>query len=177
MNICVFCSAQNVSEAHVEAVRELGKRIGKGGHTLIWGGSDRGLMKVIADSAHEAGARIVGISMDLVRDQLRTQADEMVVAEGLGERKALMLERSDGFVVTAGGIGTLDEVMSILELKKHHVHEKPVVMLNTEDYYGGFKTQLERMVEGGFVDGPLDNLVHFAETPDDAIRYIEAHAD
>ena len=135
MNVCVFLSAAELDERYTRPAREFAELLGKGGHTLVWGGSDTGLMKVVADGVQETGGRLVGISVDFLREWARKDADEMVFAEDLAERKALLLARSDAVVVMAGGLGTLDEATDILEQKKHGLHNKPVVLLNTAGFY------------------------------------------
>jgi uncharacterized protein (TIGR00730 family) len=108
MNICVFLSAADLDERYTKPARDLAERIGKGGHTLVWGGSNTGLMKVVADGVRETGGRLVGISVALLRDWARADADEMLFADDLAERKALLLARSDAVVAMAGGLGTLE---------------------------------------------------------------------
>src|SRR3954447_1348484 len=127
MRICVFLSAADLDDRYTRPAREFAELIGKGGHTLVWG-SDTGLMKVVADGVRETGGRLVGISVVFLRDWARKDADEMVLAKDLASRKALMLARSDAVVVMAGGLGTLDEATEILELRKHRLHNKPVVL-------------------------------------------------
>jgi uncharacterized protein (TIGR00730 family) len=162
MKICVFLSA------------EFAEAIGKGGHTLVWGGSNTGLMKVVADGVQETGGRLVGVSVELFRDVARVDADEMVFAKDLAERKALLIAASDAVVVLVGGLGTLDEATEILELRKHKLHEKPVVLLNTAGFYDGLTTQLRRMDDDGFLPVPLAELVYFADEGADALAHLEA---
>jgi uncharacterized protein (TIGR00730 family) len=173
MNICVLLSAADLDERYTRPVREFAELIGKGGHTLVWGGSDTGLMKVVADGVRETGGRLVGISVGILRAWARKDADEMVIAEDLAERKALLLARSDAVVVMAGGLGTLDEATEILELKKHGLHDKPVVLLNTAGFYDGLALQLRRMEEEGFLPVPLAQLVFFADEGVDALAHLE----
>jgi predicted Rossmann-fold nucleotide-binding protein len=97
----------------------------------------------------------------------------MIIEKDLGARKATMLARADGIAVLVGGIGTLDEVMSVLELKKHRVHTKPVVVLNSENFYDGLKSQLEKMDAEGFLPASLSDLLYFAQTPADALNHLE----
>jgi uncharacterized protein (TIGR00730 family) len=173
MNICVFLSAADLDERYTRPAREFAELIGKGGHTLVWGGSDTGLMKVVADGVRETGGRLVGISVGCLRAWARKDADEMVIAEDLAERKALLLARSDAVVVMAGGLGTLDEATEILELKKHGLHEKPVVLLNTAGFYDGLALQLRRMEQEGFLPVPPAELVFFADDGVDALAHLE----
>jgi uncharacterized protein (TIGR00730 family) len=173
MNICVFCSAADLDERYIRPAREFAELIGKGGHTLIWGGSDVGLMKVVADGVQKSGGRLVGVSVEFLSHKARTGVDEMVIAKDLAERKAQMLARSDAIVIMVGGTGTLDEATEILELKKHRMHTKPVVLLNAAGFYDGLKEQFERMEGEGFLPVPLTELVFFAEDGVAALAYLE----
>ncbi|MFF8829948.1 TIGR00730 family Rossman fold protein [Streptomyces sp. NPDC015131] len=176
MNICVFLSAADLDERYTVPAREFAELLGKGGHTLVWGGSDVGLMKVVADGVQEAGGRLVGVSVDFLSASAREGADEMLVARDLAERKALMLARSDAVVIMVGGTGTLDEATEILELKKHGKHTKPVVLLNAAGFYDGLKQQFRRMEAEGFLPLPLTDLVFFAEDGVAALAYLEESA-
>src|SRR5512140_1823626 len=109
MNITIFCSANDVGEPYTSAARELATLLAKGGHTLVWGGSNKGTMKEIADAAQAADGRIVGISVESLRAAARPNADEMIVTGSWPERRAMLLARGDAVVVLPGGIGTLDE--------------------------------------------------------------------
>ncbi|MFE9170044.1 TIGR00730 family Rossman fold protein [Streptomyces kebangsaanensis] len=173
MNICVFLSAADLDDRYTRPARDFARLIGKGGHSLVWGGSDTGLMKVVADGVQEAGGRLVGVSVDFLSAKARPGADEMVIARDLAERKKLLLEKADAVVIMVGGTGTLDEATEILELKKHGRTDKPVVLLNTEGFYDGLRQQFRRMEEDGFLPRPLAELVFFAEEPAGAMTYLE----
>ena len=173
MNICVFLSSADLDERYTRPAREFAELIGSGGHTLVWGGSDTGLMKVVADGVRESGGRLVGISVDFLRDFAREDSDEMVIAKDLAERKALLLARSDAVVVMVGGLGTLDEATEILELRKHGLLDKPVALLNTVGFYDGLILQLRRMEDEGFLPVPLVELVLIANEGADALAHLE----
>jgi len=172
MNIGVFLSAADLGEHYTVPAREFGKLIGAGGHTLVWGGSEAGLMKVLADAVQEAGGRLVGVSVEFLHELARNDADEMVIARDLAHRKAELLLRSDAIVIMVGGTGTLDEATEILELRKHGLHTKPVVLLNTAGFYDGLKQQFRRMDAEGFLPLPLADLVYFAEDGPAALAYL-----
>ncbi|MEV6886482.1 MULTISPECIES: LOG family protein [unclassified Streptomyces] len=173
MNICVFLSAADLDERYTRPAKEFGGLLGKGGHTLVWGGSDTGLMKVVADGVQESGGRLLGVSVDFLAAKAREGADEMVIAKDLAERKRLLLEKADAVVIMVGGTGTLDEATEILELKKHGHTDKPVVLLNTAGFYDGLREQFRRMEDEGFLPRPLTELVFFAEEPVGALAYLE----
>jgi uncharacterized protein (TIGR00730 family) len=174
MRICVFLSAADLDERYTRPAREFAELLGKGGHTLVWGGSDVGLMKVVADGVKEAGGRLAGVSVGFLSGKARAEADEMVVAADLAERKKLLLANADAVVVMVGGTGTLDEATEILELKKHGHTDKPMVLLNTAGFYDGLKTQFHRMEDEGFLPLPLAELVRFADEPAEAMAYLES---
>ncbi len=180
MHVCVFCSASNVDEKYTKPAAEFARLIGEKGHTLVWGGNDKGMMAIIAHSAKNAGARLIGVNAEAFRLMVFKDADEMLMTKSLGERKTAMLEKADVIVMLVGGIGTLDEATDVLELKKHGAHNKPIIILNTDNFYEGLKMQLERIEREGFLKSldhipPLNELIYFADTPEDAMRYIEAH--
>lgn len=182
MNIAVFCAASDVAEKYTNAAHECARIMGERGHALVWGGSNGGLMKVMADGVQATGGKIYGVSVEILRHKARPSADEMIFAKDMGERKALMLKRADAIVVLVGGIGTLDEVTDVLELRKHSLHRKLIVVLNTDGFYDGLKMQLEKMKEDGFlklggVEFSLDDMIRFADTPETAMEYIESYGN
>jgi uncharacterized protein (TIGR00730 family) len=177
MNICIFCAASDLGPRYTNPAKRLAAMIAEQGHTLVWGGSDRGLMKVVADTAQEHGGKIVGITMESLKLSAREGADEMIIAKDLAERKKVMLDRSDAIVTLPGGTGTLDEMTELFELKRHGVHRKPLVILNTANFYYGLHLQYKRMAEDGFLDRlpvSLDDLIQFAHTPEEAMQYVTA---
>ncbi|MFI1254406.1 TIGR00730 family Rossman fold protein [Streptomyces netropsis] len=176
MYISVFCSAADLDDRYTAPAREFAELIGKGGHTLVWGGSESGLMKVMADGVQAHGGRLVGISVEFLAAKARKNADEMVITKDLAERKAQLLARADAIVIMVGGTGTLDEATEILELKKHGMHTKPVVLLNAAGFYDGLKQQFQRMDAEGFLPLPLADLVFFAEDGVGAMAYLEESA-
>lgn len=181
MNVCVFCSANDLEEKYTAPAKELARLLAEAGHTLIWGGSDVGLMKIMADGVQEGGGKIVGVSLEYYKQNARKNADEMIIAKNLGERKALLLERSDVIVTLIGGLGTLDELTEIMELRKQHHHDKLSIVINTDGFYDGFKMQLDRIFAEGFLSAkergdansmPMSAIIQFVDTPEEAMGII-----
>lgn len=171
--ICVFCSANNVEKKYIQDANALGRLMVKHGYDLVWGGSNVGLMKVMADGVQSAGGKIIGITVEFLKQKRRLDAHEMIICKDLPERKSLMLKRADAIVLLVGGTGSLDEITEILEFKKHNFHRKPVVVLNTDNFYEGLKTQLIRMEKEGFLTQKLTSLIYFADSPLKAVAYID----
>ena len=171
-NICVYCSTNEVEKKYIDATEELGRLIAKNNFGLVWGGGNRGLMKIVSDSVKNYGGKIYGVTIEFLKDVRKMDADEMIIVEDFPERKKLLLKKSDAVVLLAGGVGSLDEITEVIELKKHNFHLKPVVVLNTDKFYEGLKIQLQRMEKDGFLTKPLEEFVYFADTPKEAIDYI-----
>ena len=161
MNICVFCSAYSLDDRYSAPAAEFARLLGEGGHTLVWGGSN-------------AGGKLVGIMVEMLKHKGYVGADELVVTADLAERKRELASRADAIVVLVGGLGTMDEVTEVVELKKHGMFDKPVVVLDTEGFYSGLRTQLERMDAEGFLPRPLTELITFADTPAEVFAQLKA---
>ncbi len=172
MNICVFCSAQNIDSVYSLPALETVGAFSRRGHTLVWGGSNVGLMREVATTAQENGAPIIGISVEAFKDVAREDADEMVITANLLERKALLVKRSNAFLILPGGFGTLDEATDVIELKKHFLKLGPIVFLNTNGFYDGLRDLFSRMDTEGFLPKPSTNIVEFASTPAEALLYL-----
>ena len=174
MNVCVFCSASDLPEKFTKPAVELARLLAENGHNLVWGGSNVGLMRDIAAGVQDAGGKIIGVSMELLKNTARPGSDEMIITKDLGERKAMMLERSDAIVTLVGGTGTLDELTDVFELKRHGLHNKPIIVLDTDNYYVGLRQQLHHMQDEGFLNrqAPLDDLIRFVAQPQDVLDLL-----
>lgn len=154
MNISVFCGASLPhSEQITEAARQLGRAIARGGHTLLYGGSNLGLMGAMSGAALQEGGRVVGViptffSDDIIHSQ---PVSELVRVRTLAERKEYLIAHSDAFVALPGGIGTLDEVLEVMVANQLHHLGKPMILLNLGGYYNPFLAQLDAMRAEGLL--------------------------
>jgi len=176
MNIAVFCSQYEVAEKYKQAAESVARHIAEKGHALVWGGADEGLMGLIATTAKRGGARIIGVIREPIKGKAHAEADEMHVVPNAYEMNIGIINRSDAVIALPGGIGTLNELTELIRMNKNGQHAKLVVFVSTDGFYDGFKNQLERMGDEGFVKKEVLDYVHFAATPQDAMEYIEAHA-
>jgi hypothetical protein len=172
-NICVFCSTNEVEKKYIESTKELGRLIAKNNFNLVWGGGNRGLMKIIADSVQSNDGKVFGVTMELFKGHRKMNADQMTIVKDFPERKKLLLKKSDAIILLPGGVGSFDEITEVIELKKHNIHLKPIVVLNIYNFYEGLKIQLQRMEKDGFLTKSLDKFLYFADTPNGAIDYIK----
>lgn len=171
--VAIFCSANNLHQKYIDPAKKLVYMLTKGDYQIVWGGSTSGLMGEIAETVKENGGMIRGISLSLFEEYIKKDADEIIMVNTLSERKAMMLEKSGAIIALVGGSGTLDELTEIVELKKYKIHNKPVAVLNTDNFYEGLILQLKRMQEDGFIDNTED-LIYLSEKPQDIFDYIES---
>ena len=165
MHIAVFCgSSLPRNKEIVEAAAVLGRRIAQEGHTLVYGGSNLGLMGVVSGAALEAGGRVVGViptlfSDDIIHSQTVT---ELVRVRSMAERKERIMEACDAFVALPGGIGTIDEVSEVMVMNQLQIYDgqrvldgtyktKPMILLNIDGYYDPFLEQLRLTKEEGLM--------------------------
>ena len=174
-SICVFCGSSNsVPDVFFEAARETGRALASAGWTVVYGGARQGLMGALANSALEAGGRVVGvIPRTLVEWEVaHTGLSELHVVETLQERKSLMAELSAGFLTLPGGFGTLDELFEVLTWAVLKLHDKPCVLVNTDGYYDDLLAFAKRAGDAGFVTAESGCRLLAAPDPDSAVRLI-----
>ncbi len=138
LNVCVFCSSSDVIEpTYFAAASELGTALASRRDTLIYGGTNVGLMGAVARAVHQHGGRVVGVIPSFIagRGLAYSPADELIVTRDMRERKARMEERADVFVALPGGFGTLEEMLEIVTLKQLQQHTKAVIFLNVDGFY------------------------------------------
>ena len=178
-SICVFCSSSDAVEAaFFDTAAELGAMLAWRGHTLVYGGTDVGLMGALARSAHQNGGKVVGIIPSAIQDKgiAYQSADELIVTRDLRERKALMEARADAFVALPGGFGTLEETLEILTLKQLGLHSKALVLLNSGGFYEPLLGLFEHLYEQRLAKPVYRQLYHVAPDAAGALDYIEAYA-
>lgn len=174
-SICVYCaSSRAVSPVFLETATELGRAMGRGGINLVYGGASIGLMGAVARGVHQEGGRVVGVlpRFFMVKDIRYDEADELIVTEDMRERKAEMDRRSDAFIVLPGGIGTLEEAMEILSMKQLRLTAKPLVFINTMNYYDGLISLFEEMVDLKFAKRETLDLFAVKPGVEEALDYL-----
>jgi uncharacterized protein (TIGR00730 family) len=166
-NITVFAAGgYPKNEQLTDDALRLGELIGQAGHNLVWGGSGYGMMGEVALGARAAGALLIGVAYGSGGHSL----DYMFDAINLRQRKVGLMALGDVAITMPGGIGTFDEFGTYLERKKAGVRTPPLVVLNSCGFYNGMRKQFDRIGQDGFSTTPLDQLVHFADTPEQAVE-------
>ncbi len=175
MNICVYgASADSLRQEYFDAAYALGALIASGGHRLVFGGGQGGLMGAAARGAHDGSGEILGIAPRFFDEPgiLFPDCTEFIYTDTMRERKQLMEDESDAFIILPGGIGTFEEFFETLTLKQLGRHAKPMAMLNTLSYYDPLRAALVSAAEGGFMSRACLSLFAVCATPADALRYV-----
>jgi len=153
-SIGVFCSSsQRLDELWLNLAADVGTELGRRGHVLVSGGGCVGMMGALADAARDAGARTVGVIPQALVDLevADTSADELIVTSSMAERKTLIIDKSDAFIVLPGGLGTLDEFFEVWTLATLGLHDKPIVVLDSNGFYQSLADWLRGLVSDNFV--------------------------
>jgi hypothetical protein len=174
-NICVFLSANNLEEKYTQPAQHLGKLLAQNGYNFVYGGDDRGLMKVMATSVQENGGKVIAVITPRLKDRTNPEADESIMVQDDCEQTKIMDERSSAIIVMAGGLGTLSEVTRVLVLKKRRQHHKPVIVFNSNEFYTGLIKQLTKMKQEGCLPSKIEELLSFATTPNEVIKQLTSH--
>ncbi len=153
MKICIFCSANtDIDPDFFQMTAELGRWIGENGHTLVYGGVNQGLMECVAMAVHEASGRTIGVIPTLVEKsgRISPSVDVEMFCDNLSDRKQLMQDYADIFIALPGGIGTLDEVFTIVASSIIGYHSKRVILYNMKGFWDSLITLLDNLQTKGF---------------------------
>ena len=148
-SVCVYCGSSNTTKPeYLDLASRFGAALAARGIRLVYGGGAVGLMGRCAKAAHEAGGAVLGIMPRfLERREITYQDVPHRMVETMHERKHIMFEESDAFVVLPGGIGTLEEAVEMLSWKRLDLHRKPVVFLSEDGFWAPFFALIEHTVE------------------------------
>lgn len=179
VNICVFASSSNnLEEAFYKDASELGMLMGQNKMNIVYGGSRLGMMYSCASKVKENGGQIIGVMPKKLYDLgFGNQEDcaEFYLTSGMRERKAKMDEISEGVIALAGGFGTLEEISEMIVQKQLGYNKKPIVLLNTNGFYNNLIKFFNAIVDNKFAKKGTEELYYIAQTPYDAINYINEY--
>ena len=155
MRVCVYCaSSEHCDRVYHEAATALGRTLAEAGCTVVYGGGAVGLMGSLANGALAAGGEVIGIIprfMTEVEWQHPGVAN-LEIVEDMRERKHRLLTGSDAVVALPGGCGTLEELFEAMTLKRLALYLKPIVLLNTNDFYAPLERFLDQTIEQRFMN-------------------------
>ena len=174
--VCVFCgSSFGTNPVYREAARAIGSGIAKMGYSLVFGGGGLGLMGEVARAALDGGSDIQGIMpgfLQALEPEVSPQ-EKLIVTPHLQERKTLMLQMSDAFLVLPGGLGTFDEFFEVAVEAQLGVHAKPIIVVNVNGYFDALDMMLHKTIEAGFAKKTVLKLYYLADGAQAALEILE----
>jgi len=179
-SVCVFCGSARGDDARfVEAARDAGTLLARRAIELVYGGGHIGMMGTLADAALAAGGRVTGvIPRHLMRPEVaHVGLSELIVVESMHERKRLMADRADCFLVLPGGYGTLDEAFEMVTWLQLGLQRKPLALVNVGGYFDPLLRWLRHAVECGFIRHDHARLMPAADTAEAALSLLESEIE
>ena len=174
-SIAVFCGSQSgINPLYQQQAKELGKYLGENKIRLIYGGGSKGLMGAVADSVMAHGGEVVGVIPELLigwEHQHEGISDLQIVAD-MHSRKKIMYDLSDAAIILPGGYGTLDELFEMLTWNTLKIHEKKIIMLNTEGFYNHLLAHIKFMQESKFLYENWEERILLANNVEEVISFL-----
>lgn len=178
-SVTVYCaSSAAVGAVFLTCARETGAAIARAGWVTVYGGNRVGCMHEVAEGARAAGGKVVGITPRLFVDRgyHDTTADELIVTDSMRERKLLLEDRADAFVVLPGGLGTYEELFEQMVNRQLRYHDKPIVAVDVAGYFGPLREMLAHGHRAGFVKPAALEIIRFVKTAEEAVVALRAAA-
>lgn len=173
--VCVYLgSSARCDEIHKTTTHAFGQLMAKAGMTLVYGGGRVGLMGILADSVLDAGGRAIGIIPEHIskREIQHKELTELHVVDSMHIRKQMMVDKSDAFVVLPGGIGTLDELCEVMTWRQLGIHDKPIIIVNVQDYWTPFIKMIDNVISQRFMREEDRRLITVVDTIEGAITAL-----
>lgn len=178
MKICVFGAASaHIDEKYIRAVEELGEKMAARGHSLVFGAGGTGLMGAAARGVKRGGGFVHGViphffkeeSVELIYDN----CDKITYTDDMSERKRIMEDEADAFIIAPGGVGTFEEYFEVLTLKQLGRHDKAIAIFNIDDYYGELEKFMSDAAERKFINFRCGELYAYFDGADAVLDYLE----
>jgi uncharacterized protein (TIGR00730 family) len=174
-SVCVYCGSSPTAAPHyLDLAAQVGRAIAGRGLKLIYGGGGLGLMGAAALAAHDSGGDVLGILPRFLEQREPPPAHiETRRVDTMHERKMMMFELSDAFIVLPGGIGTLEEAVETLSWRRLGLHEKPTVFVGKQ-FWQPFIAALDHIVAENFAPPVFRDSYALADTPEETLRALDA---
>lgn len=175
-NICVYASSSSsLASIYNEAAKELGEKMALKGYALVFGGGQVGLMGQTARGIHSKKGQVIGVIPERLfkKGIVYEECDELIVTSEMRGRKATMEEKADAFIALPGGFGTFEELLEIITLKQLKYHNKPIVILNIDNFYEDLLRAFEKLLNLNFAKEESRKLFYVAKSIDEALEYIQ----
>lgn len=176
--VAVFCgSKEGYNEAYRETAYGLGAALAIAGIGVVYGGGRIGLMGAVAEGALQNGGSVIGVipSFLQTKEVAHDGLTKMVVTSTMHDRKVQMYELCDAVIVLPGGLGTMDEMFEMLTWGQLGLHQKPVGLLNVNGYYDSLKVLVNNMVQEGFLDESMGEMLLTSDSIDELLQMMHSY--
>lgn len=181
MRICVYGAASpTIDKEYMRKVEIMGREMVKRGHSLVFGGGGNGLMGAAARGVHSMGGYIFGVIPKFFKEETVEEicdfCDELIMPDTMRERKQIMEDNADAFIVVPGGIGTYEEFFEILTTKQLCRHNKPIAIYNIDGFYNEINDALKSAIRKNFIKENCMELYLLSDNLEEIFKYIESPA-
>ena len=178
MKICIFgASSATIDEIYVQKVEELAEKMARRGHSLVFGAGATGVMGAAARGTKRGGGYIHGVIPEFFREErverIYSECDKLTYTKTMAERKTLMEDDCDAFIIAPGGIGTLEEFYEVITLKQLGRHKKALAMFNINGYFDTLESFMREMAEKMFLAEPCLRMYEYFTDADELLDYLE----
>lgn len=181
MKVCVYgASSDAIKKEFLEAGYDLGQALAKRGWSLVFGGGRTGMMGAVSRGVESLSGHTIGVAPHFFKEfdgALSTTTSEFIFTDTMRQRKEKMEKLSDGFIMSAGGIGTFEEFFEILTLKQLGQLHKPICIFNTDGYYDDLHNMLKEIAKENFMADSCLSLFYISSSIEDILNYIEENAE
>ena len=174
-SVCVYCGSRTGDEpSHATIAKEIGTRLAENNYKVVFGAGSIGMMGIVARSALSADGDVIGVIPEHLNDIEITQPGltEIHVTPNMHERKALMFNKSDAFVLLPGGLGSMDEFFEVLTWSQLNLHSNPIIILNHKDYWRPLLTLIDHIIEENFAGVKCRSLFQVVQSVDAVIDIL-----
>ena len=175
-NICVYCASNGyLDKEYTDAATLLGNLMAEDDRTCICGAGRTGLMGAVSNGCLEAGGKVVGIIPQFMveRGWCHPALSEVIITENIHDRKQKMAQMADALVALPGGCGTFEELLEVITWKQLGLLTKPIIILNTKQYYNPLIEMLNKAVEENFMRKSHSQLWSVATTPEEVMLLVD----
>lgn len=180
MKICIFGAASaHIDKVYIEEVEKLSEELARRGHSLVFGAGGTGLMGAAARGFKKGGGFIHGVIPEFFRDEsvevIYEECDKLTYTATMSERKRIMEDDCDAFIIAPGGIGTFEEFFEVLTLKQLGRHKKAIAIFNIENYYDGLEKFMQTVYKRKFITFRCYEMYSYFDDAKKLIEYLEAY--
>lgn len=175
MNICVYAAASNrISKEYIDECEQFGEQIAIHGDKLVYGAGSGGLMGAVARGVRRLDGEVIGITPKFIHtmEPVFDDCTEIIHTETMAQRKEIMENKADCFVIAPGGVGTLDEFFQIVTLTDLGRKNKPIIVFNINNYYRKLLLWLYDCADAGFINVNVLDKIYVADTIEDIFEYF-----